>query len=146
MKLTLYSEQDDLSIPFEPLQKLASFILNYLEVVTDELVLHFVTIEKITELHGEFFDDPTPTDCISFPLDGKTLKEGPSVLGEVFVCPKVALAYVEENGGSPTEEVSLYVIHGILHLIGYADHTPEMSDKQEEVLEAVKKAHLLVWG
>jgi probable rRNA maturation factor len=145
LQLTLYNEQDDLFISFESLQKLASFVLDYLLVQTDELVLHFVTIEKITELHGEFFDDPTPTDCISFPLDGKSKTEGPSVLGEVFVCPKVAIEYAKEYGGTPEEEASLYVIHGILHLIGYADHTPEMTEKQDEVLSAVKKAHLLRW-
>jgi len=148
LKTTIYTEQSDFDIPPDRIKSLVQKTLEFLEVETDEVVIHFVDVAAITELHGQFFDDPTPTDCISFPLEGKSRPHGlssHSVLGEVFVCPKVALNYIKENGGTASEEISLYVVHGLLHLIGYEDHTPEMLDMQEKAINYLKKAHLLSW-
>ena len=80
-----------------------------------EMALHFVGKKRISELHRNFFDDPSPTDCITFPYDD------PLFLGEVFVCPEVAAEYVSSHGGDLEEEITLYVVHGFLHLMGYDD-------------------------
>lgn len=86
----------------------------------DEVALHFVTKDEICKLHARFFDDPSPTDCISLPMD-----ESEDVfyrhLGDIFVCPEVACEYAEQNGHEPFEETLLYVVHGMLHLLGYDD-------------------------
>ena len=66
---------------------------------------------KISLLHKEFFDDPSPTDCITFPVDSE-------YLGDIFVCPRVAEEYCPKE---PYVETSLYIIHAILHLLGYDD-------------------------
>jgi len=79
-----------------------------------EVSIYCVTQAKICALHDQFFQDPTPTDCISFPLDEEHL-------GEVFVCPKAALEYAPED---PHNEVALYIIHGLLHCLGYDDLEP----------------------
>ena len=83
-------------------------------------VLHFVSKAEISEIHGNFFNDPTPTDCITFPFREAEL------LGEIFVCPKVAMEYSSENAYA---ETTLYIIHAILHLIGYDD-----IDEKDEIL------------
>ena len=40
---------------------------------------------------------------------------------------------------TPMEEVLLYTVHGVLHLLGYDDHTPEdtkrMRAKETEIIE-----------
>ena len=43
------------------------------------------------------------------------------MLGEVFVCPATAIAYAAEHGNDPHQETSLYIVHGLLHLMGYDD-------------------------
>lgn len=85
----------------------------------NEIAVHFVSTKKISKLHVDFFDDPTTTDCISFPYDDE--EEEDRFLGEIFVCPQTAIDYVEKNGGDVYEEVMLYVVHGILHLLGFDD-------------------------
>lgn len=75
-----------------------------------------------------FFQDPTPTDCITFPFDQK-------FLGEIFVCPKVAKEYDPKK---PHLETTLYIIHGILHLLGFND-----IEKKERAKMALKQRHLL---
>jgi len=84
-----------------------------------EIGLYFVGKKKITALHSEFFDDPTPTDCITFPY------HDPKFLGEIFVCPQVASEYVDKQGGKLYEEITLYVVHGFCHLLGYDDFAIE---------------------
>ena len=53
----------------------------------------------------------------------------PVILGEVFVCPHTAISYALKNNTSPYLEVSLYIIHGLLHLIGFKDI--EKEDKKK---------------
>lgn len=101
------------------------------------MAVHFVSEPRIIELHAQFFDDPTPTDCITLPIEKVP---GYHCLGELFVCPAVTLD--EED---PYTDVSLCVVHSILHLIGYHDHTDAMRAKQTEVMEHLKSASLLLF-
>jgi len=85
-------------------------------------MIHFVDKARISELHKVFFNDPTPTDCISFPIDSPNEKSGAHhTLGEIFICPEVAIEYARPKNKDPYAEITLYLIHGILHLAGYDD-------------------------
>src|SRR6202041_2455638 len=100
------------------------FLIDYLRIATDELIVHFVTEKKIRYLHHLLFNDPSITDCISIPIDPPSHDvSGYHVLGEIFVCPKAAKLYAKEHDLDPKEELFRYVIHGLLHLIGYDDMT-----------------------
>jgi probable rRNA maturation factor len=85
-------------------------------VPCQELSIYLVSESRIGSLHKKFFNDPRPTDCISFPIDSETL-------GEIFVCPKTAIKYATDTEGNVYEEVALYIIHGLLHLLGFDDMT-----------------------
>ena len=52
-----------------------------------------------------------------------------SILGEVFICPAIAVEYAEKHQKNPLEETTLYLVHELLHLIGYDDLNPE--DRKE---------------
>jgi probable rRNA maturation factor len=125
------------------MRKAVSFLLKELKVVTDEVIFHFVSEKKISSLHEEFFNDTTPTDCITFPMDPQGERTGYHVLGEAFICPKTALSYAKLHGTDPREELYRYVIHCILHLIGYDDMEASgrarMKRKERTLLLAVKK-------
>jgi probable rRNA maturation factor len=60
--------------------------------------------------------------------------------GEILVCASIAEARAREFGNTPTIEVALYVIHGLLHLSGLDDIDPadalQMAETQQKVLEA----------
>lgn len=127
--ISVYSTQKDLKISKGSVRALVSEVLNYLSVSYREVAIYFVTEKKISLLHQEFFDDPSPTDCISFPLDEEDL-------GEVFVCPRTALEYSKKHNISPYEETALYVIHGLLHLIGYDD----IDEKDRRIMRKKEKS------
>jgi probable rRNA maturation factor len=44
--------------------------------------------------------------------------------GEIFVCVPEAIAQAHRFRTDWQSEVVRYIVHGILHLLGYADHTP----------------------
>lgn len=122
MKVDVENRQNTLSFNLASIAPLVEAVLGQEGKTCDEVCVHFVNTEEIIQLHSEFFNDPTPTDCISFPIDGvKSDRSGYCMLGDVFVCTDVAKEYAEEHHEVPLEELTLYVVHGLLHLMGYDD-------------------------
>lgn len=82
----------------------------------------------MARVHRDFLGILGATDVITFPY------------GEILVCASIAEARAREFGNTPTIEVALYVIHGLLHLSGLDDIDPadalQMAEAQQKVLEA----------
>src|SRR5690606_19498576 len=98
VKTTCYHTQSDLKVTSEHVQLLTETVLEFKNVLTDEVIVHFVDEETISELHDQYFNDPSSTDCITFPIDGlDPAPEGEHILGEIFICPQVAQSYAKEN-------------------------------------------------
>ncbi len=138
-KVHISNLQKDLKIAFPSVRKVVRAILSSERIACKEIALYFVTEKRISKLHKDFFNDPTPTDCISFPMDQE-------FLGEVFVCPKTAQIFAKKNNLDPYPETTLYIIHGILHLLGYDDLAPakkRIMRKKEKTCMALLEEHNL---
>jgi len=81
-----------------------------------ELSLAFLTDAELAKIHEDFLDDPSPTDVITFPGDPDM-----DFAGEICVSVDRALAEAPRQGWSFSEELTLYLIHGWLHLAGLND-------------------------
>lgn len=123
MNIDIFNEQDSLRLSKVRAKKIIREVLAFKDEICDEVSLHFVDTKTISQLHKDYFDDETTTDCISFPIDASE-ETGYRVLGELFVCPQTAIDYCEKEGGDPYVETTLYIVHGILHLLGYDDMVP----------------------
>lgn len=135
-KIHIENHQRALPIQKRSISKIIQETLLFLNIQCEEISVYFVTEKSIAKLHEQFFDDPTSTDCISFPMDNVHL-------GEIFVCPSVAIAYAKKHNLDPYHETILYVVHGILHLIGYDDLDPK-SKKKMRAMEKKCMDHLLI--
>lgn len=82
----------------------------------ESVEISIVGDDDIARVHGEFLDDPHATDVITFPY------------GEILVSCDTASRYAAEHGLDREEELFRYIIHGLVHLQGYLDHTPEARD------------------
>ena len=80
-------------------------------------------------LHGEHFGDSTPTDVMSFPDGAPDPASGLTRLGDLAVCLDVARRVAAQRGRPVEDEVALYVLHGVLHLLGHDDI--DESDRDE---------------
>ncbi|MCH9609542.1 MAG: Endoribonuclease YbeY [Chlamydiales bacterium] len=132
MKILTFDQQDDLAIAKRSVAPLVHHVLHAEKCHADEVAIYFISVPEICRLHKEFFGDPSPTDCISFPYDDK--KEGGyHLLGEIFVSPQAAVDFVLKKSEAINEEcyreTSLYVVHGLLHLLGYDDIKDEERDE-----------------
>ncbi len=136
MEIHVFNDQKDLVISPASVIALVREVINFEGQPCHEVSIHFVDTPSICSLHDEYFDDPSPTDCISFPLD-EDIHEKYRVLGDVFVCPEAAIHFVAENGGDLYQETSLYVIHGLLHLMGYDD-----LGEEEKKMRAAESRHM----
>lgn len=87
-----------------------------------ELSIAFVDDAEIVRLHTEFLDDPTVTDVITFPGDSEDDPTDPEPFaGEICVCVDQALREAPRHGFTPDDELTLYLVHGWLHLAGHCD-------------------------
>jgi probable rRNA maturation factor len=89
-----------------------------------ELSLAFMTDAKLAKLHGDFLDDPTTTDVITF--EGEPAF---GVAGEICVSVDTARAYSKTHDRDFPSELTLYIVHGWLHLAGYDDLQPAKKRK-----------------
>ncbi|MDQ8196227.1 rRNA maturation RNase YbeY [Coraliomargarita sp. SDUM461004] len=96
---------------FEALQASGAF-----PITEGELSIAFVSDAEIAQVHADFMDDPTPTDVITFPAD-----EAMDSAGEIIVSVDHARTRAAELGEPFSRELSLYLVHGWLHLAGYDD-------------------------
>jgi probable rRNA maturation factor len=129
-------QQSALKISFAQVQHVVCHVLAEENQSCDEVNIHFVDTPTISQLHQEFFNDPSPTDCITFPVDNQDdLNLLYRILGEVFVCPATAVEYAAKHHKDPFEETTLYIVHGLLHLLGYDDLNRE-DRKQMKQAEA----------
>ena len=81
-----------------------------------ELSIAFVDEAEIVRMHQQFLNDPTATDVITFPGDPDE-----DLAGEICVCADYAAAQAPRFGQTFDAELTLYLVHGWLHLAGYDD-------------------------
>ncbi len=81
-----------------------------------DLSISFLDTRSMCNVHKKFLSDSTLTDVITFP-GSKEFK----LAGEICISPEYALNATKIYNTSFSEELSLYLIHGYLHLAGLND-------------------------
>ena len=129
------NNESGLEVDESALLRLAAYELDFLRVHPDaELAILLVDEAAMEQLHVQWMDEPGPTDVLSFPMDelrpGSDDEITPAgLLGDIVLCPQVAVAQAEEASHSVLDELLLLTAHGMLHLLGF-DHA-EPDDEKE---------------
>lgn len=114
------------------------------------LSVALVNDPTLAELHERYLDDPSVTDVMSFDLtpdgpggasSGSTEAGEAPLVGEVIVSLDRARDVSRRRGVGLDYELSLYLIHGTLHLLGFDDL--EVDDRLR-MREAEQRALLLL--
>lgn len=85
-----------------------------------EVEVNFVDEPTMQTLHADYLDDASATDIITFDLG--VSPEG-ARLGALYICPEVAKRFAARYKATPKREAQRLIAHGILHLLGYDDHS-----------------------
>ena len=97
-----------------------------------ELSVIVVDTGTMSALHERWMGEPGPTDVLAFPMDEldtargpEEPEPGPTLLGDVVLCPEYARRGARAAGHSLGDELELLTTHGVLHLLGYDHADPE---------------------
>jgi len=93
----------------------------------------FCSDERILEVNKQYLQHDYYTDIITFDYS-----EGPIISGDIFISIDTVKTNAEEFGVSFEQELNRIIIHGILHLCGQDDKTPELR------LEMTRKENLAI--
>ena len=82
--------------------------------------------EGIKKINNKYLEHDYPTDVLAFKMEEDIFE------AEVYVSLEMAKYNAEEYKSHWREELLRYIIHGVLHLIGYDDSTEEGSEKMRK--------------
>ena len=112
-----------------------------LRELSGELSVVFLDDAELARIHAEFLDDPAPTDVITFPGD-----PADGSAGEICVSAERAEAEAASRSEPFHRELTLYLVHGWLHLVGFDDLEPAaraaMRQAEAETIRALEEAGL----
>lgn len=95
----------------------------------ESLNINFVSSETIEKINIEHLGHHYSTDIITFNYSGSAVE----LDGELFISVEDARENSKRFKCSLSEELLRLIIHGILHLMGYDDMTPEDRRKMKRL-------------
>ena len=118
------------------------------QVASAVLSVTVVDNATIHRLNREHLQHDYPTDVISFPLSwsspdfkspsAKTDRrsQGASIEGEIVVSAEYAAEMAPRCGWTTQDELTLYAVHGMLHICGYDD----LSESEKSIMRSRERA------
>ena len=141
MEITVQNDQKTLRLNLKSIKVLAQAVLKLLKQPKDTFVsISFVSKAEIKKLNRQYFRKNRVTDVIALEYK-KNNSFYKDYLGDIIIAPEIAKSNAAIYGVKFFDELSLYVIHGILHLLGYDDTTPALKKriekKQQEIIASL---------
>ncbi len=158
MMFTLNNRQQREVLEKALLERLLAMVFARLGTPDGAVEIEIVDDTAITRLNEKFFSRPRPTNVLSFPLQSETVQTaaatsappasgreagGAEVAGVIVVSAETIRRETAGLGYRLEEGLLYYIIHGLLHLIGYehidvpSAEAARMEALQEEVFEEV---------
>jgi probable rRNA maturation factor len=150
------ANESGISVDESALVGLARYVLDSMRIhPLAELSVLLVDTGTMTGLHKRWLGEPGPTDVLAFPMDelrppppGSDRADRPGgqpdsehgLLGDVVLCPEVAVEQAREADHPVADELEMLCAHGILHLLGFDHAEPgeraTMFGLQDRLLES----------
>ncbi len=127
--------ESSLRVPIRRLKNVARKILKSLKLKNAGLGVLLVSDQAIRRLNRRFLKHDQATDVIAF--EGE-----PPFLGDIVISLETTRRQAKEYGNPFFYELSFYLCHGILHLMGQDDGTAE---KRQKMLKRQEKILSVIW-
>ena len=129
--------EEDISYKLKQKTQVRQWIKNTIVAegfLLDELTYIFCSDAYLLQINQQYLDHDTYTDIITF--DNST--EEREITGDIFISIDRIRENADKFGQSVVDELHRVMIHGVLHLLGYKDKTPNdnknMTQKEDEYL------------
>lgn len=117
------ANQQQLEFDQQPLLESAKMIMEDHGLTRGEISIAIVNDPSMKTLNKQYLDHDYETDVLSFVMDADPATH--RLDGQLIVSAETAKRVADELDISMDDELLLYVIHGMLHLVGLRDQDPE---------------------
>ena len=102
---------------------------------TQEISITFASDHFVRKLNKQYRGIDQPTDVLAFAMqEGEWTEIQPQILGDVVISVDTADRQAREMGHDLNREITILLVHGILHLAGY-DHMQEADAQKMKAME-----------
>lgn len=126
--------EDQYRLWIESIAKQESKTINYITFI-------FCSDDYLLDINIKYLNHDYYTDIITFPY-----KEGDDIESDIYISVDRVKENAEEFDESFENELLRVMAHGVLHLMGYGDKTPEMSAimraKENECIQLFMTHHV----
>jgi len=141
--VNISSSQTAVRVPRKKIAALVEFVARSEGASIEEADIAVVTAREIARLNRRYLNRCGATDVLSFDL---SRPHGDRVVVQLVLCGDIAVREARLRGLGPQRELLLYVVHGLLHVLGHdgvaSAPAEKMHAREEELLEAFLRA----WG
>ena len=144
IEVNIKNEQNIFKIDVNKLKKITCYVLEKEGVHNTEVSILLTNDAKIRDLNRQYRNEDGATDVLAFP-QGKSKEEvlNSKLLGDVVISVERAKIQADKFNQPILKEIYLYLIHGLLHLLGYKDERKDdyqkINKRQRELLNKIWK-------
>ena len=128
MELVINNRQRARPIDRKFLKGVTEHLLGALQIKQTELGVHLVNADEMARVHKHYMNIEGSTDVITFDHGSRPPE---TVHGEIFVSIDDAITQAREFDATWQNELARYIVHGVLHLLGYDDLQPKARAKMK---------------
>jgi probable rRNA maturation factor len=122
-RVRVRNAQREIRVPVSRMRRLAAFAVEKLRIRAPGIIeITFVGGRAMKGLNRRHKRHDWVTDVLSFRYE-EHVGVPSATVGEVLIAPSQARAYARQAGLNETQELGRYVVHGLLHWLGYEDRT-----------------------
>jgi len=150
MNVAIVNRQRTKKINTRFLKQVAAELFGELEISATELGVHLVGAKKMAQVNRQYLQHEGSTDVITFDHSEKrpaASGQRKQIHGELFICVDDAVAQAKAFKTNWQSEVVRYLVHGVLHLLGYDDLQPdlrrEMKREENRLVRRLEKRFAL---
>ena len=136
IRIEVANMQDELAVKGSEIKKIVKNVLKREKVQNAEISVALVDNERIAQINERYREDSDPTDVLSFLLEEDIDGKG-TMLADVIASCEMAKTNANKLSISPQAEIMNYIIHGLLHVLGYDDDTIKSRNKMNKLQRAV---------
>lgn len=141
LRIAITDRQRALKLDKRMLKRIVRDALEHERIASAEVSLVFVGDEEMHALNRRHLAHDYPTDVLSFLLDESETTTGRHIEAEIIVSTEFAAATAPKFDWSAADEVTLYVVHGLLHACGYDDREPRLKSRMRRAERSALRRH-----
>ena len=114
--------------------------IDHLQLQDASINIQIVDDVTMSRYHQQFSGIAGTTDVLTFDMSEET-SDASAVEGDLLLCMDEAARQALEHGHDTRDELLLYAVHGLMHLLGEDDHTEadyqKMHQREDALLMAI---------